>query len=222
MGKKARFKTSSKSRRSVRSDGWKFTMDKGWKKYGDAHEIRKFQRKLQRHRKRAFDAIARSIVKEVINNSSSFKSNAPLTLLLKSGSRPLSDTGRNLFKAIGTQVLSKDKLFVGLLRTNKFYAQAKLIHDGGTIAVTEKMRNMFYILWLVSKGDMDPSKLTGRAAELWGMNQTWYPLAETTKAIKIPSRPFMEEVFRNKKVIEMARLEFRKAVNKTLKDMVGR
>lgn len=195
-------------------------MDKGWKKYERAHEVRRFQRKLQKHKKRAFDEIARTIVREVVHASGSFTPNAPLTLLLKNGQKPLVDTGKKLFKAVSTKTISKDKLFIGFSKNSKFYPRAKLIHDGGTIRVTQKMRNMFYALWLVSKGRMDSSQLSGRAAELWRMNQEWYPLNETTKAIRIPGRPFMEEVFKDPKVIRKARAEFIRAINQTLRELV--
>ncbi len=203
-----------------RVDGWTFKMDKGWKRYEKAHEVRRFQRLLQKHKKRAFDEIARTIVREVVQASGNFKPNAPLTLLLKSGQKPLVDTKTRLFKAVSTKTISKNKLFIGFSKNSSFYARAKLIHDGGTIRVTQKMRNMFYALWLVSKGRMDPSQLSGRAAELWRLNQEWYPLNESTKAIRIPGRPFMEEVFKDPKVIKKARTEFIRAINRTLKELV--
>ena len=193
-------------------------MDKGWKKYGNAHEVRNFQRRLQRHKKKAFDNIAREIVRTVIGKGG-YQPNAPLTLLLKSGKTPLSDTGKKLTKAISTKTISKDKLFIGFTKTSKFYPQARMIHDGGSIKVSQRMRNMFFILWLVSKGDRDASTLTGRAAELWKKNQQWFPLAASTKAIRIPARPFMEDIFKDPKIVAKARREFIKAINKTLKEV---
>ena len=208
---------------SNKPTGWTLTKNKGWKQYEKAMNSKTFMRRLQRHKKKAFDRIAREIIRGALKTGSfSFKKNAPLTLLLKSGSQPLVDTGSKLSAVVETRTLSKDKLFIGITTANKFYARAKIIHEGGTIKVTQKMRNMFFFLWLVSKGDMSPSQLSGRAAELYALNQEWYPLKASTRAIKIPGRPFMEEIFKDKVILEKARREFIKAINDTIREQVRR
>ena len=57
---------------------------------------------------------------------------------------------------------------------------------------------MFFVLWLVDQGKMDPGKLTGRAAELFAMagkkrpkSQRFHRLKPETKVIVIPPRPFL-------------------------------
>jgi hypothetical protein len=52
------------------------------------------------------------------------------------------------------------------------------------------------MLWLKSQGAK--INLTGRAAELWEMKPYgWYPLRESTDAIIIPRRPFIEQAFKD-------------------------
>lgn len=203
----------------ISTHGFRFKMDKGWKEYADAVEVKRFRRKLNREKKKAFDAIARDIIAKVIEGNNNFAPNAPLTLLLKQGNTPLKAGGKNrgLFKSISTKTMGPNKLFVGFTKSNKFYSRAKLLHDGGAIKVTHKMRMMFFALWMVSAGHMEPSKLTGRARELWKLNQEWYPLNEGTKAIKIPGRPFIEEAFKDPEVIKKARAAFIIAINRTIR-----
>ena len=120
-------------------------------------------------------------------------SNAALTQALKGGDKPLVDSGE-LFQAIASEVVSDSEVFIGVLRTNGAYNVAEIVHEGATIGVTAKMRGMFFYLWKASIGEMDPTKLTGRAAELFERFQDWKPLLPSTTAIVIPARRFSEAI----------------------------
>lgn len=204
----------------INTKGFRFQMDKGWDKYGNATDVRRFKRVLNRHKKKAFDAIARDMINDIIRGSNNFAPNAPLTLLLKRGNKPLVGGGKSgIQKSITTKSISQNELFIGFSKNSKFYPKAKLIHDGGSIKVTHKMRMLFWALFLVSKGEKAPSSLSKRGKELWKLNQEWFPLNNNTNVIKIPGRPFIEEVFKDKRVVEKARKRFIKAINRTLRDL---
>lgn len=120
--------------------------------------------------------------------------NAALTQAIKGSDKPLVDSAE-LFGAISSEVVNDYEVFVGVARNAAGYNIALITHDGVTIQVTDKMRGMFYYLWQASIGAMDPSKLTGRAAELFERYQDWKPLKDSTTAIVIPPRRWTEQVF---------------------------
>jgi hypothetical protein len=130
-----------------------------------------------------------------------YEANAELTKEIKGASVPLvggkADTGGiNLFQAISSTMLDDYAVFAGVKFVSEKYDVAATLHDGAVIPVTERMRTMFKMLWWASEGAIDPSQLTGRAAELWRLKQTgWYPLSDSTTAIVIPGRPFIERAF---------------------------
>ena len=89
-------------------------------------------------------------------------------------------------------MLTDFSAFAGVLRTAREFNVAAIVHEGGQARVTPKMRAMFLALWQASKGELDASKLTGRAAQLWDrMPGGWKPLSEVTTVIVIPERPWV-------------------------------
>lgn len=120
--------------------------------------------------------------------------NAALTMHIKGAksTRSLVDTSA-LFNAI-TFRLIKDGAFVGVLRTNENYNVADIVHEGRVLSVTAPMRALFRWLFWASIGKVEPGDLTGRAAELWQRAPGgWRPIRKDE--IRIPSRPFIQEIF---------------------------
>lgn len=150
----------------------------------------------------------------------SYAPNAPLTIALKGVNEPLigDRTGSPLFKAITSKVVNDNTVFVGILQKDGEYNIAVAIHEGATIKVTQKMRNMFYILW---RKETDPSiNLTGRAKELWDkMPGGWKPLNESTKAINIPSRPFIKNALDSDEFRKFAENIYNQAVGTAIKEI---
>jgi len=134
-------------------------------------------------------------------NAGGFEKNKPLTVAIKKDDKPLigrtqGGAGGQLFQAVTWKQLNRSTIFVGVLKVSRFYNIAYFLHEGGQIGVTERMRALFFYLWLASIGSLEPSKLTGRAKALWKMMPgDWKPLKPGTKAITVPKRPFISRVF---------------------------
>lgn len=123
--------------------------------------------------------------------------NAALTVAIKGSSKTLVDHG-DLFQALAIDQPDWREAFIGIKKTEGVYNIAKTLHEGETIPVTDKMRGLFYVLWLASvahKTGGGTIPLTGRAAQLFSRFKDWSPLKAETRAIKIPARPFIRNVF---------------------------
>jgi hypothetical protein len=191
---------------------------KQWDRFERAIDPKLFRSKFKSRKLSALDRVARVIVREAIA-AGGFEKNADLTTMIKGSARPLRDSGKQLSRAIKTR-RDGDKVFVGVPFNSPFYEKARAIHDGATLKVTPKMREMFILLWLASNGEISEDQLTGRAAELYQRKSSgWLPLKSSTRIIKIPARPFMDAAFG----AESARAEMRsvmaRAVNETLAEM---
>lgn len=198
-----------------------FRIDRGWERFKRSTDARLFQRKFQRHRKAALDLVSREIISQAIKLGS-FERNAALTQMIKGSDSPLEDSGKQLVRAFRTRFYGNE-LFVGIPMTDPFYMQAKSVHDGVTLKVTDKMRQMFIMLWLASNNELGSDQLTGRAAELFERQpKGWLPLRDSTQVIKIPARPFMTEAFSSPEVRAVAERLFTQAVERTLAEMAGR
>jgi len=137
--------------------------------------------------------------------------NAGLSKFIKGSSKPLVDNG-DLFKAITAKKVAPLAVFVGVLRSNRSFNVGVTIHNGATIRVTDKMRGMFNALALASAGRLDPSKLKGRAKELWAKRSGgWKPLAAGKGVITIPKRPFIEITFSSSAMKKKMQRNFKKA-----------
>lgn len=205
----------------ARGNGIGLTLDSGWARFKRATDSKAFHRKFQRHRKVALDLVAREVIRQAIGRGS-FERNAALTEMIKGSNTPLEDTGKQLARAFRTRFYGGE-LFVGIPTTDPFYKQAVSIHEGVTLRVTDKMRDMFIMLWLASNGELGADQLTGRAAELFKRQPNgWLPLRESTQVIKIPARRFMLEAFGSPEVRSIAVSLFTQAVDRTLAEMVAR
>lgn len=201
--------------------GLGFKMDKGWKKYARATDAATFRRVLQKHvgtaTLRNAQVIQRRVRKRI--QTGVFRRNAALTVMIKGQNKPMVGGG-DLFGAITHVQEDWAHAFVGVLRTNGAFNVARVVHDGASIDVTEKMRRMFMMLWLVSEGQMSSSSLTGRAAELWrSAPGGWFPLKEGTKKIVIPSRPFIRSVFRLKSTKTTVKGNWERGVQRAFREV---
>jgi hypothetical protein len=139
--------------------------------------------------------VAAGHIKSTIQ-AGNYEVNADLTVDLKNSTKPLVGRSGQLQQAIRHEMVTDLSAFVGVRRDNAKYKIAKTVHDGKSIAVSDRMRNMFEILWKKSMGAN--VELTGRAAELWALKSYgWLPLSPDTEHIVIPPRRFIEDSFRD-------------------------
>ena len=174
---------------------------------------RKHERALMRHILGNLGKLGERQIRQEIERGR-FIRNAALTIALKGSNEPLKGKGTGaLFQGITSEVIGHRKVFVGVLRGYAKYNVVLAIHEGFSIGVTDRMRNLFRVLWLKTKSP-NSTKLTGRAADLWELYQgPWYPLKDSTKAITLPRRPFIERAFK--------RRELRKLAERMYKEMTG-
>lgn len=109
-----------------------------------------------------------------------------------------------LFRAVSWE-MDSDKLGgrVGYWKgaenvTDSLYELAKLVIVGGYTPVSQKMRNLFYVLWktrlqvsgVEPESKFTPATLSGRAAEMWALapDFEWKPLKAGTTRIHYPPR----------------------------------
>lgn len=185
-----------------------------WQNVTDANA---FSRRLQKNIRRAtgLNALAAAKKMRQVIQAGGLKANAPLTVALKGSSKPLVEGG-DLFQSITVQQINEDEMFVGVLRTEGDFNLVEILHEGATIPVTPAMRWMFLMLAKVSDGLMDPSKLEGRAAELYSKFQGWKPLAASTTAIVIPERPFVRITFEAPDLIALCKANWSAACQAAL------
>jgi hypothetical protein len=186
--------------------GSRIKLTTGWKKLSKMIDPKKFIAAgptIMRKANGVAGLYAVRAIRQEIKNGA-YAPNAPLTIAIKGSSKPLVDTG-NLFKAITHKMVDDYTVWVGVLFTSGSYNLSVALHEGATIKVTEKMRNLFELLFRASKGKLSPSKLTGRAAEIWERARTkeFFPLRKSTSQIVIPPRPFM------RRAIESSDLQLR-------------
>jgi hypothetical protein len=202
---------------------FKFSRKRGeWKAFGKALDPKTFDRAVRRHVRRATalngKVLLRGIRKTI--QSGNFESNKPLTVAIKGSSKPLVDYGHHLFQALTSKVVDDFTAFAGVLQKDDFYNIARFLHDGGALPVTDKMRGLFYVLWLASRNAIDPGELTGRAAELWDrMPGGWFPLDENTQAIMIAGRPFIEKAIEDPEFRKLAKRNWEAALNAAFRDL---
>lgn len=153
--------------------------------------------------------------------------NAELTARLKSKgkrrtTKPIVGTpGADLFNAVTWDVESWDRATVGVKRTSEAYNVGKIVHEGATIRVTEKMRYMFQMLAWAARSQKRRPHLEGRALELWEAggrwNTKWRPLRPETKVIVIPKRPFVRYAMQDPQLKNVMETNWTNAVRATLK-----
>lgn len=212
----------------VSKTGFKLTGK--WDELGTKLDPKRFDIKMKEELRRATELNSKITEREVrkkIGKSSQagWDPLSNLTMDIKRSKGMLFDKGE-LFKAITSKVVSYKSAFIGVLRTAKGKGGQQLanvalvLHEGASIKVTQKMRRMFWALWAARVGIIDPANLVGRAREIWERTRgkaEIYKLSGQTTAIRIPSRPFIREVFENKDLLVKLKNNWEKAVDTALK-----
>lgn len=204
-----------------------FTVGKGWRILAKALDPKVNQAVLQKYVGRATEANAimvRQAVRENIRHGVGLQENAPLTALIKGGKRPIVGTpGLDLFNAITYAVQDWRVALVGVKRyAGETTNVAEIVHEGKTINVTKKMRGLFWVLWLASKGRIEFSDLEGRAKEIFEETKGAKgikPLSKGTKKIVIPSRPFLKNTIEDDEVRARAKEKWLNAVKAAYAEM---
>lgn len=205
-------------------------LGKGWRGFGSAISVRFHKATLEKHVGRATRANAIAVrrrVREKIKEGG-FEENAPLTMLFKGGSsQPLKGTrGGNLFNAVVYEVKNWTTAIVSANRyNNDGFNIALIVHEGTIIFVTDAMRNMFYLLWLVKIGSVEASVLKGRAKEIYDATkgaQGIVPIAKGTNYIRIPPRPYFVETIQAFETRRVVKTNWQNAVAATIKDQAKR
>ena len=195
-----------------------------WAKWEHAITPRVFKATLDHNMRRASalnGKLAEATIRRKIREGG-YEPNKPLTVMIKSSSKPLVDKGTGLFQAITSVVIDATTVFAGILQTSGEYNIALTLHEGATINVTPKMRGLFFWLWQASIGKLSPDKLSGRARELWERSPGgWLPLKDSTSHIVIPSRPFIEMAFKDTRMKEQAKKNWQAALQQTMRELAA-
>jgi hypothetical protein len=147
--------------------------------------------------------------------SGRYTANAPLTEAIKGSGKPLVDKG-DLFQSIAMHQESPMVAFVGIHKTNKAYNLGVTLHEGVEINVTQRMRGLFFVLWLASIGAIPHGDLTGRAQDLFSRYKNWKPLDDKTTKIRIPPRRFISDVYNRQAVRKRIITNFKNALREGL------
>lgn len=197
-----------------------------WEQFSKITSPRRFSSTLKDTVGKATKANAELVAEEAQKNikSRKYSANAGLTILLKGGKQPLVESGA-LHEALGSISLrlnSWKTAYIGIKRKGDDKVDvASVVHNGAIIKVTDKMRDMFALLYRVGRGQEDRNKLKGRAAEiakkLGSRLKELRPIKNSTTSIVIPSRPFLSDVFKNKTVMAKIRNNWASAVETSIK-----
>lgn len=194
---------------------------KGLKKWQQAIDARGFDKAARIHMRQATKLnglVAVKLQRQVIQSGKSLKRNATLTQAIKGDNKALVDDS-TLFQGITHKVIDDFTVFAGVLRSDRSFEVASMIHQGAEAKVTKKMRGLFYVLWRASTGKMDPNKLTGRAKDLYERMQTgWLPLSNDTEVIVIPPRQWLIIAFRNTQMVKQTRDNWKMALQRAFAD----
>lgn len=199
---------------------------KGFRQFEKALSARGFGEVLQKHVGLATGRNARLVqraIRQKIKHGVK-PPNAPLTVAIKQSDKPLVDRG-DLFGAISVVQPDWRSAFIGVNRKDPLHDIAEVLHEGKIVPVTQKMRGLFFMLWLASKaarGDADAPMvvpLSGRARELFERFQDWRPLKPETRAIKIPARPFIRQAFEDPQVRRRVMEGWVRAVGRAAKEV---
>jgi hypothetical protein len=198
----------------------------GWKKLEKALHPSQITTTVNRHLSAATKLNALLAIAKIRRSiaSGNFKANRPLTAALKGDNKPLVGTKHaQLYNSVTSKEIDPITTFVGVLRTAGVFNVAVTVHEGKTIKVTKKMRGLFEVLAKASQGRLSPSKLEGRARELWEeMPGGWKPLHPSTNYIIIPARPFIKAAFADGELKKLARQNWKQALAAAYREMAGR
>lgn len=201
-----------------------FTFElKGLRKFGAIMKPELYRRLSRQHigRATAQNAVfAAAAMRKVIQSGENLDANAPLTEALKGANKPLVGLTATLWQAITHKKINTYEAFAGLLRTEEAFNIGVIVHDGVAIPVTDKMRGMFFYLWLASEGQISSDSLEGRAAELFQLKSTgWAPLKDDTEQIVIPERPFVDIAMRSERLRSRMEQNWQRALGFVFRDM---
>lgn len=193
-----------------------------WKRMAAAVDAKRFQENLEANLNKATAFNGMMVAGEIRRRikARKYAKNSPLTVLIKGSSTPLIDDG-DLWGAVTSKNLNSFTVFVGLLRSSiasdghSIINIAEFLHQGGTIPVTEHMRNMFILLAEVGEGKRERSTLEGRVAEiakaLGRRIKDIKPLRPETTHLVIKPRPFLRDVLDDPTIHKKCQDNWRKA-----------
>lgn len=194
----------------------------GWKKLKVMLSGAEFAKALEKNLNHATALNAAFVRREVRKRiqGGKYSANAALTVAIKGSSKPLVDNA-DLMNAVTTVQTDAKTAFIGVLKQAKskdgedMINIAAVVHEGVTIPVTEPMRMLFQVVYEAVERE-DPSRLTGRALEIYrdvmANGGKFYPLKEGTIAIHIPGRPFIREVIEDPAILDKVRETWKAAV----------
>jgi len=181
--------------------GFKFTRD-------NILNVTKFKRRLRKYVKVATVANAQAAkrhMKSEIRSGGRFAPNKPSTVGIKGSATPLIDS-KNFVRKISKRTMRWNMAVVGILRSEPVVGAsgssrdiltvAKVLHEGATVSVTQRMRNFFEEMSHIFPG-------------------VWRPLSPSTTKIRIPPRPFLETAI-DKKLLAIYRRNWAIAVRKAI------
>lgn len=203
------------------------TLTGKWKKLRHTIDPVRFNNALLSNIEKATRWLALFVKKEIRRRISAkmYSPNATLTVIMKNSSMALVD-GSELYNSIVEQIISPTSAFVGVNRKVRTKSGepladiAQMLHEGFTIKVTQRMRNMFIVLAQATAHTRSPSTLTGRAKELFDLIKgrgKIHPLKATTNQIVIPARPFLKVVFEDPAVLKKCKQVWENAIDASLK-----
>lgn len=211
--------------RAVAKTGFK--LNAGWKKFQMAVDPETFKKALNANLARSTQLNAMMYAAEIRRRiiARRYAPNSAFTILLKKSSKPLVNDG-DLLGAITHRMIDEKTALVGVLRSSGKVNLAELLHEGGTIHVTEAMRRLFGLLAAAGADPKVAAALEGRAAEmakaLGSRLKRFKPLKASTKALVIPPRPFLREVFEDPGMHKKAKKNWEKGLAGAVKQQVGK
>lgn len=205
--------------------GWKMTGSWGKLRYMLAPH--KYKPVLDKYIEKATKFNALMVQREIRARirSGKYDKNAHLTQVIKGSSKPLVNNA-DMWKSVSHQMVNPLTAWVGVMRTAKsedgedLFNLALALHEGETITVTDAMRLLFLILFEATRqGKATDVKLEGRAEQIyeqWKGEEPIYPLKPDTELIVLPPRPFIRDVFDDKKIQAMCKQNWEKAIKEGL------
>jgi hypothetical protein len=173
-----------------------FVMKGQWDKMRALLDVRVWDKQVIPAVHSALGVVAKDIARSALPQDGLAK-HAPLTADIRGGGPVLVDSG-DLAHAIIAKRLPQG-WWVGVPRSSPHYVKAEALENGAVIKVTDKMRSLFFVLWLVSQGKMAASELDEPAAKMFARYPDWPMLSDSTTDLRLPPRPFMRAAFAKNK-----------------------
>jgi hypothetical protein len=204
------------------------TLTGEWRKLRAILNPGKFRRRLETEVGKATTKnalLVRRAIREAIR-SNIRPDKSPLSVALaRGGTKTLIGRTSALWRSVTHLRVSWNRGFAGVLRRGKrkrgvdLFNLAVTLHEGASIKVTDRMRGLFAALfWARMKGD--PSILKSkRARELWraAPGFEWRRLSPSTRAIRIPGRPFVKKALRDRRLRQEVEKNWNDAVDRAFR-----